>query len=117
MHMPNVPGSRWQDRRAELDMDQHSAAEALEIAQGTLRNIETTPSYLVSLRVIHRAARLYSTTAQWLQGKEDDESPAPAPEPATPARKPSGDPKGPTPRKDSKTNRTGPRRDDMQQAS
>lgn len=114
VHMPRVDGTRWRDRRAELDLRQGIAADALDIAQGTLRNIETNPGFYVSLRVIHRAARLYSRTPEWLQGKDDEPEEAPKEKSARP---PSGDPKGPTPRKNGKGDRRGPRRDEMQAAS
>lgn len=97
-------------------MEQAAAADALGIAQGTLRNIETTPGHFVSLRVIHRAARLYNCTATWLQGKDDDDA-KPAEEPAAPARPPSGDPKGPAPRRNGKDNQRGPKRADLRAAS
>lgn len=113
VHMPRVDGTRWRNRRAELDLRQGVAAAALDIAQGTLRNIETNPGFYVSLRVIHRASRLYSRDAGWLQGKDDPE-PAPKDEPR---RQPSGDPKGPEPRKNGHRDRKGPARTEMKAAS
>lgn len=104
--MPQVDGSRWRDRRAELDLATATAAAALGIPEGSLRNIEGVAGRPVSLRVIHRAARLYSRSAAWLQGKDDDTSdeenkPEPARreptpnEPTGPPARPDRDRKGP----------------------
>lgn len=105
--MPEVSGSRWKDRRAELDIPQDRAAHQLGIDKRTLQNIETTSGYRVSLEVIHRAARLYRCAASWLRG--GDEAP-PQPQPDPPRREPSGDPKGPEPRRNGKGDRRGPKR-------
>lgn len=69
--MPNVPGHRWKDRRAELDIDQGSAAKDLRISKRTLQNIETNPRQGVSLEVIFRASRLYEVHASWLRGNDE----------------------------------------------
>lgn len=113
--MPQVDGSRWRDRRAELDLAPATAADALGIPKGTLRNIETVQSRPVSLRVIHRASRLYGRSVEWLQGKDDEETPPAKPEPAPeqPRRDPPGDPRGPARRDD----RTGPPRTDSLKAA
>lgn len=94
-----------------------AAAEALRITYGTLRNIEGVEGRPVSLRVIHRAARLYQCSSSWLQGL-DDTPPAPptVPEPK-PKREPAGDPSGPAPRREGKDNRRGPARADLAAAS
>jgi transcriptional regulator with XRE-family HTH domain len=90
-------------------MDQGTAAEALGINKRTLQNIETTTGFYVSLRVIHRAARLYEVPAAWLQGKDDDK-PEEKPRDEPVRREPSGDPSGPPPRPD--RDRKGPPRVD-----
>jgi DNA-binding XRE family transcriptional regulator len=113
--MPEVAGDRWKDRRAELDIPQERAATELGIEKRTLQNIETTSGYRVSLEVIHRAARLYRCTKAWLRGG-DESPPQPQPEPP-PRREPSGDPKGPEPRRNGKDNRRGPKRADLKAAS
>jgi DNA-binding XRE family transcriptional regulator len=113
--MPEVAGDRWKDRRAELDIPQERAAVLLGVEKRTLQNIETTSGYRVSLEVIHRAARLYRCSNTWLRGG-DDAPPQPQPDP--PRREPSGDPKGPDPRKNGKDNQRGPKRAaDMRAAS
>lgn len=71
VHMPTVPGHRWADCREELDMDQGSAAVALGISKRTLQNLETVTGYYVSGRVIHRAARLYRCSPDYLKGLTD----------------------------------------------
>lgn len=115
MHMPAVDGTRWRDRRAELDLAPADAAQELRIAKGTLRNIETVRGFNVSLRVIYRAARFYDRSVAWLKGEDDN--PNPEPEPAKEPRAPSGDPRGPSPRRDGKRDHRGPRRDEMKAAS
>lgn len=114
MHMPNVPGRRWQDTRARLDIDQGTAAEALGINKRTLQNIETNPRQGVSLEVIYRAERLYGVPAAWLKGEDDTPPEQPEPKPQRETRDP--DPSGPRPRRDERSGR-GPRRDEMKQAS
>lgn len=117
--MPNVPGDRWGDLRAELDIDQGTSAEALGINKRTLQNIETNPLQSVSLTVIYRAARLYGVSAAWLRGdrSEDGTPAAPPEEPAKPPvreeRDP--DPSAPPPRPD--RGRKGPPRTDLAEAS
>ncbi|MGH3888368.1 MAG: helix-turn-helix transcriptional regulator [Pseudonocardiaceae bacterium] len=104
--MPAVDRYRWKDRRAELDIDTEAAAEELGISKRTLQNIETTAGYPVKLRVIYRAARLYRCSATWLRGGDD----APPQEEPKPKRPPSGDPKGPDPRRNGKKDQKGPKR-------
>ena len=90
-----------------------TAAAALGIPTGSLRNIESVEGRPVSLRVIHRAARLYNRSVAWLQGKDDE----PAEKPQEPARRdpqPS-EPTAPPSRPD--RDRKGPPRSDLKAAS
>lgn len=116
--MPPVDGSRWRDRRTDLDLDQDTAATDLDIPKRALQNIETVQGRPVSERVIKRAARYYQCTPEWLQGLDDNPPAPPTPDPATPKkREPAGDPSGPAPRRDGKDNRRGPARADLAAAS
>lgn len=116
MHMPPVDGSRWRDRRTDLDLDQDTAAADLDIPKRALQNIETVQGRPVSERVIKRAARYYQCSPEWLQGLDDNPPAPPTPDPA-PRREPKGEPTSPPPRREGKDNRRGPARAEWAEAS
>jgi hypothetical protein len=91
-----------------------TAAAALGIPTGSLRNIESVRGRPVSLRVIHRAARLYSRSVDWLQGKDDKPEEIPKEEPARRDPTPS-EPTAPPSRPD--RDRKGPPRTELAAAS
>lgn len=94
-----------------MDLSVEEAARNLDIAPGSLRNIESgQPRAVVSLRLAHRAARFYKLPVEELVDTKTE-----APEPS-PKRERKGEPLAP-PKRETKDNKAPKRMHDAAVAS